>query len=123
MKAYFIRRLLLIPPTLVGITLMVFLIMRLAPGGPVERDLQRMMAQAEGGAGGGSVGREQAGFSMTPAQLLELEESHGRDKPALRSYFEWLGLLPRDLVRTASVFEEGAMETEVQLPGTVRITF
>jgi microcin C transport system permease protein len=117
-KAYFIRRLLLIPPTLIGITLMVFMIMRLAPGGPVERDLQRMMSQGED-KGGSSVGREQEGFAVTPAQLLELEERHGRDKPALRSYLEWLGVLPRDLQRTAAVFEDGAMETEVLLPGTV----
>jgi microcin C transport system permease protein len=120
-KAYFIRRLLLIPPTLVGITLLVFLIMRYAPGGPVERDLQRMMAQMEGGAGGGSVGREQAGFSMTPAQLLELEERHGRDKPALRGYLEWLGLLPRDIERVSGVFEDGESVTEVVLPGTVHV--
>ena len=44
MKAYFIRRLLLVPPTLVGITLVVFLIMRLAPGSPIEKEMQAAMA-------------------------------------------------------------------------------
>ena len=53
MKAYFIRRLLLVPPTLVGITLVVFLIMRLAPGSPIEKEMQAAMA-AGGAEGGGS---------------------------------------------------------------------
>ena len=37
MTAYLIRRLLLIPPTLVGMTLVVFFIIRFTPGGPMER--------------------------------------------------------------------------------------
>ncbi len=36
MAAYFIKRLLLIIPTFVGITFVLFLITRLVPGGPVE---------------------------------------------------------------------------------------
>ena len=39
MTAYLIRRLLLIPPTLVGMTLVVFLIIRFTPGGPMEQAL------------------------------------------------------------------------------------
>jgi len=37
MTAYFIRRTLLIIPTFIGITLMVFAITRFVPGGPIER--------------------------------------------------------------------------------------
>ena len=36
MKSYFLRRLLLIPPTLLGITFFVFAITRFVPGGPME---------------------------------------------------------------------------------------
>ena len=36
MRDYFIRRLLLIPPTLLGVTIIVFAITRLVPGGPLE---------------------------------------------------------------------------------------
>ena len=54
MKTYFLRRLLLVPPTLIGITLLVFLIVRLAPGGPVQRDVAQMMGGAAGEGGGGS---------------------------------------------------------------------
>jgi len=101
---------------------MVFMIMRLAPGGPVERDLQRMMSQGED-KGGSSVGREQEGFAITPAQLLELEERHGRDKSAFRSYLEWLGVLPRDLQRTAAVFEKDSDIAKVVLPGSIEEIF
>ena len=36
MTAYFIRRTLLIIPTFIGITLLVFSITRFVPGGPIE---------------------------------------------------------------------------------------
>ena len=37
MRDYFLRRILLIPPTLLGITVVVFMITRVVPGGPLER--------------------------------------------------------------------------------------
>ena len=37
MTAYFVRRILLIIPTFLGITLAVFAVMHFVPGGPVER--------------------------------------------------------------------------------------
>ena len=49
MRSYFIRRFLLIIPTFLGITLMVFAITRIVPGGPIER----MIAQAQDQAGAG----------------------------------------------------------------------
>ena len=49
MTAYIARRLLLMIPTLLGITLAVFFLIHLVPGGPVERAIHR----ARVGAGGG----------------------------------------------------------------------
>ena len=43
MLSYFLRRTLLIIPTFLGITLLVFTITRFVPGGPVER----MLLQAQ----------------------------------------------------------------------------
>jgi len=43
MTTYILRRLLLILPTFLGITVMVFVITRFVPGGPIER----MIAQAQ----------------------------------------------------------------------------
>ena len=52
MAGYFLRRILLIIPTFLGITLLVFSITRVVPGGPIER----MMTQAQlGGEAGRSI--------------------------------------------------------------------
>lgn len=118
MKVYFLRRLLLVPLTLFGITLLVFMVIRLAPGGPVQRDLQQMMGAAAGDQGGGAAMREAEGALIAPPQLFEIEERHQRDKGVVRSYLEWLGVLPRDLLRQAKSFAEGEDSVNVQVPGT-----
>lgn len=86
MRDYFLRRLLLIPPTLLGVTIIVFAITRLVPGGPLERAI--MDAQMAAGAGSAQVGRDMA---ISQAQLDRLREYYGFDKPILVSYFDWLG--------------------------------
>ena len=87
MRAYFIRRLLLIPPTLVGITLIVFAITRFVPGGPLEQALMQAQAvQAETGRSYG--GGEQA---MSQAQLDQLRAYYGFDQPWYLAYVQWLG--------------------------------
>ena len=117
MRDYFIRRFLLIFPTLLGISLLVFMLIRLAPGGPVQRDLQQMMGAAASEGSGAAGMRESEGLSITPPQLFEIEEKHRRDKGVLRSYFEWLGILPRDLDRSAQSFEKDETKVALQVPG------
>ncbi|CAJ1785479.1 hypothetical protein PI860_03625 [Aeromonas salmonicida subsp. salmonicida] len=57
MLSYFLRRMLLIIPTFLGITLLVFSITRFVPGGPVERMLlQAQVSQNETGRSSGSKG-------------------------------------------------------------------
>jgi len=87
MRDYFIRRFLLIPPTLLGITLIVFLITRVVPGGPLERAIMESQ-QAEM-----SSGRAQAGgqnMALSEEQLAQLKAYYGFDKPALVSYGHWI---------------------------------
>lgn len=117
MKAYFLRRLLLIPLTLLGITVLVFAAIRAAPGGPVERSLASLM----GGDGKSKRSRAESGLSLTAAQVLEIEEKFNRDKHPLRSYAEWLGVLPRDLEnkKVGREFPEGEMKVLIPVPGTV----
>lgn len=105
----------MIPPTLLGITLLVFVIMRLVPGGPMEEDLKKLMGQGEGKA---TRSREQSGFTLKPDMLVKLAGEYDRDKSNLVHYFEWLGFLPRDVSKSAALFEKDAMQTEVQLPGS-----
>lgn len=120
MKAYFIRRLLLVVPTLIGITLTVFLIMRLAPGSPLEKDMQAAMASGaeEGGGGGGS--REEDQGTIDPKQILEAEEKYGYDVGALTAYLRWLGVLPKEIMRSKGEFLKGQDEVVVQLSGSTR---
>lgn len=89
MRDYFIRRLLLIPPTLLGVTIIVFIITRLVPGGPLERAI--MEAQQLNAQGGPAV-EQVAGQDMaiSDEQLERLKEYYGFDKPVLVSYFDWV---------------------------------
>ena len=55
---YVIRRLLLMVPTFLGATLLVFIILQMAPGGPLEKTIMQiqMGGSQGGGEGGGGVG-------------------------------------------------------------------
>lgn len=114
MGAYLIRRLLLIPPTLIGMTLVVFFIIRFTPGGPMEQALLEARMKEQGERGGG----RQQSAGLTPAQLLKLQEQYGHDKPFLVAYAAWLGVLPKEINRSRANFAEGRMETAVRIPGT-----
>ena len=100
MREYFIRRFLLIPPTLLGVTLLVFTITRFVPGGPMERALQEAQKATEGGGSGSG----QMGGGMSEEQVEELEEEYGFDKPILQAYLQWLGALPRERRLSKSEF-------------------
>ena len=90
MRDYFLRRLLLIPPTLIGVTIIVFCITRLVPGGPLERAMMEM--QMMGGEGnGGSAMTAGQDMAVSDEQLQKLREYYGFDKPVLESYADWLG--------------------------------
>jgi len=92
MREYFIRRFLLIPPTLLGVTMIVFAITRLVPGGPIEHFLEEAQKASEGAS---SSGGQMAG-GMNEEQIEKLEEEYGYDKPIFTSYLQWLGVLPRE---------------------------
>lgn len=90
MAAYFIRRLLLMIPTFIGITCLVFAITWLVPGGPIEQAIvQAQVAAAEGGAG--TAVDTGAGAEIPPAVLEELNKRFGYDKPFPLAYLSWLG--------------------------------
>jgi microcin C transport system permease protein len=91
--SYFIRRFLLIVPTFIGISLLVFTLTRLVPGGPIERMLnEAAIAGNEMGASTLVSGYNGVGGSTLSAdQLDELKAYYGFDKPVLISYLDWLG--------------------------------
>ena len=84
--AYLIRRLLLVIPTFIGITIVCFALTRFLPGGPVEMRLMRMkgLGSAVAESGGGAMqGRSQ----VTEEYRKQLEAQFGFDKPILRQFF------------------------------------
>jgi len=85
MRNYLIRRFLLIIPTFIGITLMVFVITRFVPGGPIER----MIAEAQQASAHRGMSRMNA-MPLSESQLAQLREYYGFDKPVIVSYFIWL---------------------------------
>ncbi len=93
MTAYFIRRLLLVIPTFIGITIMVFTITRFVPGGPIERIIADVQARQAGqeGASSSSGGPGGQGQPLSEEQIQKLREYYGFDKPVLTSYAIWLG--------------------------------
>jgi microcin C transport system permease protein len=93
MIAYFIRRLLLVIPTFIGITIMVFTITRFVPGGPIERIIAQTRAMQMGQVGGGSSTKANPGSGqpLSQDQIQKLKEYYGFDKPILQSYLAWLG--------------------------------
>jgi microcin C transport system permease protein len=103
MTAYFVRRLLLIIPTFLGITVMVFAITRFVPGGPIERIIaqaQQMQAM-EGGSGTGGPSTDQS-QPLSEDQIEELKKYYGFDKPVLVSYVVWLGKVLRGDLGTST---------------------
>jgi len=97
MRAYFLRRFLLIIPTFLGITLAVFVIMHFVPGGPVERQImqfQMSMADRSGGTA-------RAGVEIPQEAIEEIRRYYGFDKPVHVRYATWLwSVLHLDLGRS-----------------------
>jgi len=105
MTAYFIRRFLLIIPTFIGITMMVFIITRLVPGGPIERMIAeyQMRGMERGGAARSSPGQNQP---LSEDQIGELKKYYGFDKPILVSYFLWFKKVIRFDLGTSTRYYE-----------------
>ena len=104
MKSYFLRRLLLIPPTLIGITLLVFVITRFVPGGPLDRMLQDAARGADHGAKRSSSASQGQG-GLSEEQLEELEELFGLNHNVFVAYGQWLGITPREVRISKAAFD------------------
>ena len=84
MLHYILQRLLLLIPTFIGVTLIGFLVMRLAPGDPAE-------LRAAGGLGGAresSISRNKQ--STVDEALAQWRAQYGLDKPLHVQYAVWL---------------------------------
>ena len=109
MRDYFIRRFLLILPTLIGATMVVFFITRITPGGPLEAALRQAAAQQ------GERGMKDAGASLSEEQKEEMAAYYGFDRPFFPAYLAWLGLLPKEGDKQFIKFEKDKQEMPVTL--------
>ena len=126
MGAYFLRRLLLIIPTLWAIITLNFFIVQIAPGGPVDQALANIQfghstgLPGSGGSDSGARGalvRDNPGDSqyrgargLDPEVVAEITHRYGFDKPLLQRYGEMLWNYLRfdfgdSLFRNASVLQ------------------
>ncbi len=90
MTSYFIRRFLLVIPTFIGITAVVFVIMHFVPGGPVERQILRYKAAMMSEGGGLGAGDIRSSTEIPPDALEEMKKFYGFDKPVHVRYAMWL---------------------------------
>lgn len=116
MKAYFIRRLLLVFPTLIGVTLLVFTVTRFVPGGPLEQALQA----AAMGAGGNDQ-TQSGNEALSEDEIEKMEELYGLDKSILVAYSQWLGLLPKEDLIVKKEFQGQSIDPKVNPKEEVRI--
>ena len=86
MLKYILRRLLMMVPTILGITVLSFVVINLAPGSPVEQKLQQMRF---GGAGGGASAGT-GDYGVSEEMLAALKKQYGFDKPLHIRYLIWL---------------------------------
>ena len=102
MKNYILKRLLLLIPTLLGIMTINFMIVQIAPGGPVEQAIAKVQGIGDSGGrlstGGGEIQNTNQGSSskykgsqgVDPEYIAALEKLYGFDKPLHERYLDML---------------------------------
>jgi peptide/nickel transport system permease protein len=101
MKWYIIKRLLQIIPVVLGVTLIAFALIHLAPGDPV---------------------RTMLGQHATQQEIDEISAKYGLDQPLYIQYFMWLGdVLQGDLGRSILSHEQVTTEIASRFPNTIEL--
>src|SRR3569833_622408 len=103
MLRFFLTRLSLVVPTFIGLTLLVFVLIRLIPGDPIET-----MAGERG---------------IDPALHAQLRAAYGLDQPVLVQYGLYLSrLIHGDLGRSIVTHESVIAEFKELFPATVELS-
>src|SRR3954447_26276563 len=76
MLQYVVKRILLMIPTMIVISIIVFTIIQLPPGNSLESYIAELQAQGE---------------SIDPQKIAFLREYYGLDKPLIEQYLRWAG--------------------------------
>jgi microcin C transport system permease protein len=110
MTSYFIRRLLLIVPTFLGITIITFFILQLVPGGPLEIELMKFRYGSFSGGDVISSPGKIANINLPESALKEMKEFYGFDKPLVTRYLIWLGNLMKFNFGKSYVYSEPVLD-------------
>lgn len=89
MKQYFLHRLISLIPTLLGITILLFFIINLAPGGPIEQKIHQMRFST-GAMDQSSIDTSSNSAGVTNEVIEALKKQYGFDKPIHIRYLIWL---------------------------------
>ena len=102
MSQYLVRRILVAIPTIFGITILIFLAMRVLPGDPIA-----------------IISSETSGnFVLSPEQVAAARASLGLDKPYYVQYLQWMGDVAQGNLGTSFWTQEttALSITSVELP-------
>lgn len=103
MLAFALRRILLLAPVLVGLTMLVFVIARMLPGDPVALA---------------------AGPNATPAEIAAYGKEFGLDRPLIEQYWRYAtGLLRGDWGVSIYTRRPVAEDLAIYLPATLELVF
>ena len=83
MGHYLLRRCLLMLVTVMGISVVMFILTQIMPGGPIDR----MLLELTFGSGDYSSSQHQGVEELR----AELEQAYGYDRPPVERYFRWMG--------------------------------
>jgi len=90
-------------PTLLGITVVCFVLIQAVPGGPVEQAISKMQAQSA--SRGGEASRR-----LSAEEVENIKAYFGFDKPAHVRYFTWLGNILRLDFGRSYIFQQPVWE-------------
>ncbi len=112
MLRYLIKRLLLIIPTLIGVSIACFLLTRILPGGPIEQAIMRLTAGGE----------HMHSRTVESAEVERLKKIYGFDKPVVQQYVSWVWKLAQgDFGESFRTFRPVLDEILARLP--ISLTF
>ena len=82
-------------PTLVGVTIVTFVIINLAPGSPIEQKIQQMKFGGMGRESNTSSGTSNKSSGVSEEVIMALKKQYGFDKPIHIRYLIWLKNIAR----------------------------
>lgn len=98
MIQYLVKRFILIIPTFLGVTVVVFFFTRIMPGGPIETflmEIQQNAGSSDGHSTPSSNAQSHGSGVLSEDQLQILKEFYGYDKPWYTAYWLWLNKVIR----------------------------